>query len=148
VLVGVGDVGLNQIYAVQSPPQVLAAYDPNLALQTNQQGNSIFPLAMYRYQVPNVKFPVTSGDTIQVSPLMENVAFQYQASPAQTNTLIQDPFIGVSTTLAGNHHLLWLWVRDTQPQISGARYQYVLVHFNKDTHEIDELIMSSQVDVP
>jgi hypothetical protein len=148
VLVGVGDVGLNEIDVVQSPPLVRAAYDPNTALQTNQQGNAIFPLAMYRYQVPNANFPVTSGDTIQVSPLMENIAFQYLVTLGQTNTLIQDPFMGVSTTTAGNHHLLWLWVRDTQPQISGARYQYVLVRFKPNTHEIDQLILSSQVDVP
>jgi hypothetical protein len=149
VLVGVGDVGANRVETIQGPARVFAAFDPNLALQTNQQGASIFPLAMYRYQVPNVNFPVTSGDTIQVSPLMENIAFQYLGNATQTNTLIHDPFMGVSTTTpASNHNVLWLWVRDTQPQISGARYQYILVHFNKDRHEIDQLITSSQVDVP
>ena len=149
VLLGFGDTGFTEINLSPNPPRILAMYDPNLALQTNQFGNSIFPVAMYRYQVPNGNFPTTSGDTIQVSPLMENVAYQYLSMQFQpTNTLIQDPFIGVSTTVDNSgHHLLWLWLRDTQPQISGARYQYVLVRF-KPNHEVDQLIPSSVVDVP
>src|SRR4029077_18606965 len=103
----------------------------------------------YRYQVPNANFPTTSGDTIQVSPLMENIAYQFVPG-APTNTLVQDPFVGVSTTLdnTSGHHFLWLWLRDTQPQISGARYQYVLVRFKPETREIEQLIPSSLVDVP
>ncbi len=149
VLVGVGNVGLNEITINPGPPRIYSAFDPNSALQTNQLGSNIFPVAMYRYQVPNANFLTTSGDTIQVSPLMENVAYQYIGGiGGGTNTLVQDPFVGVSTTLDNaGHHLLWLWLRDTQPQISGARYQYILVRF-KANHEIDQLIPASLVDVP
>jgi len=42
---------------------------------------------------------------------------------------------------------LFVWLIDTQPQISGAGYQYVVVHFGAD-HEIDQLIPSNEVDVP
>jgi hypothetical protein len=152
VLVGVADVGPgttggNPIH-IQNPPTITFAYNPNSALQTDKHGTNIFPVAMYRYQVPNANFPVTSGDTIQVSPLMENIAYQFSNVDGRTNTLVQDPFVGVSTTSTNAiHNFLWLWLRDTQPQISGARYQYVLVRF-KPNHEIDQLIPSSQVDVP
>ena len=103
---------------------------------------------MYRYQVPNANFPTTSGDTIQVSPLMENIAYQLSGVPGQTtNTFVLDPFV-TGTTLADNSfRYLWLWLEDTQPIISGARYQYVLVHFGPN-HEIDQLIPSNPVDVP
>jgi hypothetical protein len=152
VLVGVGNVGPgttggNPIH-IQNPPTITAAYDPNSALQTNQLGSNIFPVVMYRYQVPNTNFPATSGDAIQVSPLMEKIAYQSSTSGNITTITIHDPFIGVSTTTLGNAaNYLWLWLRDTQPQISGARYQYVLVRF-KPNHEIDQLIPASLVDVP
>jgi hypothetical protein len=146
VLVGFGNVGPNEMNVAQLPPTVLAAYDPNSSLQTNQFGETIFPCAMYRYQVPNGNFPVVSGDSIQVSPLMEQIAYQ-QSTGGTTTTTIQDSFIAVATTANGGNHFAWLWLRDTQPQISGARYQYVLVRFNKG-HEIDQLIPSNTVDVP
>jgi hypothetical protein len=100
---------------------------------------------MYRYQTPNANFPTVSGDVIQVAPLMENIAYQIQAGPSVTNTIVQDPFIA-STSLTDFHNI-YFWLRDTQPQISGARYRYVLVRF-KENHEIDQLILSNEVDVP
>jgi len=150
VLVGTATLGQTEVIVNQGPPRIFAAYDPNAALSKDAGGHSIFPCAMYRYQVPNPNFPVVSGDTIQVSPLMENIAYQIMGGGlgVPTNTIIHDPFLGASTTIDGSGHHLWLWLRDTQPQISGARYEYVLVHFNPDNHEIDQLIPSNEVDVP
>jgi hypothetical protein len=148
VLVGFAALGFTEVNVRQGPARVFAVYDPNTAIETNVAGSTIFPCAMYRYQVPNAMFPKTSGDIIQVSPLMENIAYQISGGAGlPTNSIIQDPFIGASATSdnAGNH--LWLWLRDTQPIISGARYKYVLVRFNQ-AHEIDELIPSNEVDVP
>ncbi len=62
-------------------------------------------------------------------------------------TVIFDPFVTATTTADSTHRYLYLWLQDTQPQISGARYKYVLVRF-KPNHEIDQLIPSSEVDVP
>ena len=77
---------------------------------------------------------------------MENIAYQISTSVTQTNTVILDPFIAGTTYNDGNNNL-YLWLKDNQPVISGARYKYILVHFNSN-HEIDQLIPSNEVDVP
>jgi hypothetical protein len=50
--------------------------------------------------------------------------------------------------MSGVYPNVYLWLRDMQPQISGARYKYILVRFNPVTHEIDQLIPSNEVVVP
>lgn len=54
---------------------ISAFFDPNSAVSTNDQNEPLFPCVLYRYQVPNANFPTTSGDVIQVSPLMETIAY-------------------------------------------------------------------------
>ncbi|MBU6410868.1 MAG: hypothetical protein KGR98_10825, partial [Verrucomicrobia bacterium] len=142
VLIGSGNVGREFNLQLK---EIYGAVDPNALLETNGAGDAIFPCALYRYQVPNTNFPTVSGDVIQVSPLMEKIAYQQTSIPGQTtNTFVQDPFVAVSA----NYPYLFLWLRDTQPQVSGATYKYILVRFNPVTHEIDQLIPSSEVDVP
>jgi len=127
----------------------LTNLDPLTLVGANVLNQSFFPAALYRYQVPTAAYPTVSGDTIQVSPLMEKIAYQYTGVQGKTgNTVIQDPFV-VATTMPVSDTLryLFVWLIDTQPQISGAGYQYVVVHFGAD-HEIDQLIPSNEVDVP
>jgi len=132
----------------QGNVRVGALLDPATIIETNAFGGSIFPCAMYRYQVPSPSFPSTSGDTIQVSPLMENIAYQVAGSAAgPTNTYILDPFVAASSYADNTYNHLYLWLKDNQPVISGARYKYILVHFGPN-HEIDQLIPSNEVDVP
>ncbi len=131
----------------EKTPIVGVPFDPVSMLLTNALGDSLFPCAMYRYQVKNALFPTPSGDVIQVSPLMEKIAYQLSGSQGQTNTLILDPFVTCTSSTSGGHNYLYLWLVDTQPQISGARYKYVLVRF-KGNHEVDQLIPSNEVDVP
>lgn len=128
----------------QNVVYVGGSFNPMAVLATNALGQTLFPSVMYRYQVPNANFPTVSGDVIQVSPLMENIAYQANAN----STAIHDPFIETSVvSLTDNFLILYLWLRDTQPQISGARYRYVLVRF-KENQEIDQLIQSNEVEVP
>ena len=154
VLIGFGSIGGAKYSQQGYPVQIDAAVDPNALLLTNQFGEAIFPCAMYRFQVPNVNFATTSGDVIQVSPLMENIAYQLSESgvPGGTNTIIHDPFVAVTVTggavgTTASTSTLWLWLKDNQPQISGARYKYVLVRF-KANREIDQLIPTNEVEVP
>ncbi len=105
----------------QGPPSVNGNFDPNSGLETNQYGDSIFPCAMYRTQVPNANFPVTSGDAIQVSPLMEKIAYEISSSAGSpTRTIIHDPFIGVSQSSVNGGIILWLWIRDNPSPKSPA----------------------------
>lgn len=127
---------------------IYSEYDPLTALGTNLFGEAIFPCVLYRYQVPNVNFPATSGDVLQVSPLMEKIAYATTGVPGQAKqTIIADPFLCETTSTDNSGHYLWFWLRDTQPQISGARYKYVVVRFRPD-HEIDQIIPTNEVEVP
>jgi hypothetical protein len=151
-LLGFGTFGSVQYNVVSNSTRVFTLFDPNTLLLTNQFGEGIFPFAMYRFQVPNANFPSTSGDVIQVAPLMENIAYQTNGNPGQlSSTTIQDPFVVAtvvgSTGIAATPTTLYLWLKDSQPQISGARYKYVLVRF-KANREIDQLIPTNEVEVP
>jgi len=147
VLIGYHAFSPRTTVSIKGNPRVLGVVDPLSMLETNGFGGSIFPCAMYRYQVANGSSLSPSGDTIQVSPLMENIAYQLSSSASQpTNTVILDPFIAGTIYNDGNNNL-YLWLKDNQPVISGARYKYVLVHFDSN-HEIDQLIPSNEVDVP
>jgi len=106
---------------------------------------------LYRYQVANANFPTVSGDVIQVSPLMENIAYQQvniQGTAYFVYAAIADPFIAVTGANTGSGNEVYLWIRDTQPQISGASYKYILAHFDPVAHEIDQLIPSNVTQVP
>ena len=136
-LAGAGKTG----FTLHSPTQTGVLF-------TNAVSGSLFPVAMYRYQVTNENFPEVSGDIIQVTPLMENIAYELRnMAGGITNTYVQDPFIVVTASNAGGASPLYFWLLDTQPQISGARYRYLLVRF-KSNREIDQIIPSNEVDVP
>src|SRR5262249_23321146 len=132
VLIGFGQFGDVQYDLRGEAPRIFAPLNPNAMLLTNQFGEAIFPCALYRFQVPNANFPNRFGDIIEVSPLMEVIAYQLMSVlGAPPSTIIHDPFVAVTitsipSTLALPSTLL-LWLKDTQPQISGARYKYVLV---------------------
>ena len=130
----------------EGSPRIGTIMDPLSLIETNIYGGSLFPCAMYRYPISNAGGAPPSGDTIQVSPLMENIA--YQITGTQTaNTVILDPFIATTSYSDATYNYLYLWLKDNQPVISGSRYKYILVHFGSN-HEIDQLIPSSEVYVP
>ena len=124
--------------------------DPLSLIETNVNGGSLFPCAMYRYTVSNAGGAPPSGDTIQVSPLMENIAYQLSGSASQsTNTIILDPFIAVTSSTDATFNYIYFWLKDNQPVISGSRYKYILVHFGANpNHEVDQLVPSNEVNVP
>lgn len=128
--------------------------DPVSWLYTNSTGASVLPVVLYRVQVPNANYPAVSGDVIQVSPLMERIAYApvpysefLGAGPAAA---IYDPFILVrNETPPGTidrTFLYNLYLTDTQPVVLGAAYRYLLVRF-KENWEIDRIIPTNDVEV-
>ncbi|MEY2407972.1 MAG: hypothetical protein QOF48_642 [Verrucomicrobiota bacterium] len=124
--------------------------DPMTWLFANALGQTAFPVCLYRYQVTNAMYPVVSGDLIQVSPLMERIAYGIVAfneflgsGPAAA---IYDPFIVMTRASGANPAIYGIYLVDTQPVILGARYRYLLVRF-KDNHEIDQVIPTNEVEV-
>lgn len=150
VLVGFGHVASRVVGGKERAQfQMIGLYDPNTWFLTNAAGAPLFPVALYRYQTPNAKYPFVSGDVTQVSPLMEQIAFGTNGVPGQiVYTVLYDPFMTATAVSDGNGgNYVYLWLRDTQPQISGARYKYLLVRFKPD-REIDQIVPTTEVEVP
>ena len=110
----------------------------------------ILPVVLYRVQIANTNFPNVPGDVVQVSPLMEQVAY----TPFGLSKIsVTDPFVAVlhksdndlpRTATNFDHDILLL---DRQPVIKGARYKYLLVRFTPGK-EIERVIVTNTVDVP
>lgn len=118
--------------------------NPLSYLHTNNLGEKLFPAAMYRVQVANTAFPQVSGDVVQVTPLMEQIAYSVDSS---ITIALKDPFIRLKPSTAGTVALpAQMYLIDTQPVVFGAKYIYLLVRFN-DVHEIKEIVPSTFVEV-
>jgi hypothetical protein len=101
---------------------------PSEYVYTDQNGGgSLLPFVLYRYQVPNAKFPNAPGDVVQVSPLIEDIAY----GPAFDTTYVRDPFIDVVLKTYEDEGRAYLYLMDTQPVVRGAKYRYLLVQFGR-----------------
>jgi len=157
VLVGAALFTSNDASGVRDQPQWIAGpTDPMSLLFTNRSGEKLFPMVLYRYQLSNSMFPNVSGDIVQVSPLLENIAYELtnycvmygQGRICYTNSLLRDSYVVYDRLMTNdNLHIFFMFVRDTQPVISGARYRYLLVRFKKNG-EIAEVIPTEAMDVP
>jgi hypothetical protein len=109
----------------------------------------LFPVVVYRTQVTNAAFPSVSGELIQVTPLMEQIAFQRQAL-AGGNSLVhvQDPFVRLIPVEETPGAMNWsLYLLDTQPVLEAASYQYFLVRLDADTREITEVVPTNAIEL-
>ncbi len=118
---------------------------PATYLYLNGNGDPILPVTMYRYQVPNAAVPDVSGSLIQVTPLLEEIAFRNSSS--YPGIELRDPFIALEWVpgALGPHQDIYLL--DTQPAITQASYRYLLVRFRPD-HEIDKVLVTQPVTAP
>lgn len=142
--------------ALGQPAIVGQPANPMKWLAKDQHGDSLFPLVVYRYQETNQFFPKVSGDLTQVTPMMENIAYNIHVDLNDGNsTYIYDPFIDVYSAslldipdIGGGNILARnaIVLLDTQPVVLGARYRYLLVRFGED-REITEVFVTPSVDV-
>ncbi len=96
---------------------------------------SLFPCALYRYQLPNELYPSVSGDVYQVSPLMEGIAHKTVNGDLE----IYDPFVADSVAAPNEGEIHVMYLLDTQPLVKGALYRHLLVRFT-DLGEIRQVI--------
>jgi hypothetical protein len=139
-----------------------AFFSDSNQVSTPQSVSDLLPAVLYREQVANAKFPTVSGDVIQVSPMMEQIAYQ---SPRIVNNqqrpglTIWDPHIGIVSSKyrpfiigAPNEgaasYFIDLYLLDTQPVQKGAAYRYSLVRFSATNGEIEEVIPAGTVTIP
>ena len=121
---------------------------PESFIYTNGQGNSLFPAVLYRFQVASPALPQVSGDLVQVSPLMKDIAAVTTNVPnVGVFTRVDDPFIRVTGLgqVAGTKERS-LVLLDTTPVILGANYAYLLVRFD-DAGEVINVIPTTLVEV-
>jgi len=92
---------------------------------------------------------------VQVSPLMETIAYRLENRGGQLGTVaaIYDPFVAVISEGGTNNPLKGIYLLDTQPVIRGASYQYLLVRFHPvggpgPAGEIHEVMPINVVEVP
>ena len=119
--------------------------------ETGKFAGTLLPYALFRYQVPNAKFPAVSGDVTQVSPMMEEIAYQTgtysSGGPAVPAHIVKDPFIaGIPhPSIPDNGDTLgaYLYALDRQPAVRGAEYKYLFVRFKGRTREIDRIVPAS-----
>jgi hypothetical protein len=123
--------------------------NPVVNFYKKPDGQTVLPVALYRYQVPNASFPNVSGDLTQVSPLMETIAAQVTTmQPWGLVTIVHDPFVLIRPLSPGSlvPSRYDIFLLDTQPVIAGARYAYLLVRFGAN-REIEEVIPTNEVEL-
>lgn len=158
----VGAADLNGTNYFYYQPTTALEVDPTRFLfrriSANPQHNDqpLLPIVVYRQQVTNANFPKVSGSLIQVTPLIERLAWSF--FPGINGALYIPPRTSVADTLiaAGNERIpfsdhwipaYYVYLRDQQPLMVGATYQYFVMHMN-DKHEIAEIISAGAVTIP
>lgn len=124
---------------------------PEAFVYTNSQGQSLLPTALYRFQVASPALPNVSGDLVQVSPLMRDIAVVTTNVPdLGVFTRIDDPFVRLTALgqIPGgeNKTSRALVLLDTTPVIIGANYAYLLVRFD-DAGEVVNVVPTTLVEV-
>jgi hypothetical protein len=105
---------------------------------------TVLPVVLYRTQIPDpANWTEVPGDIVQVSPLMETIAGEHVSG----GYIIYDPFIHVEWSVL-DQTKSDIFLLDTQPQIAGARYSYILVLFDPETKEIFKVIPAGSVNIP
>lgn len=125
------------VYAPRSSSRGFRRHNPN-AHVLRPLGNGVTQVqgvVVYRQQVANDLFPVVSGDTLQVTPLIRAIAWVPTAIEGdRTGARLVDPFFGITVDSEKGTTVkhLNLWLLDTQGVVDGARYHYYLVCFGLD----------------
>jgi hypothetical protein len=99
----------------------------------------LLPCVVYRYQLPNDRYPKVSGDLVQVTPLLRNIAARDEVltplggGAPRTYTVVYDPYFKFDTTRKR------VLIHVPQPKVAYATYRYVLLLFREDG-EIDSAV--------
>jgi hypothetical protein len=115
-----------------------------------RNGEPILPIVVYRQQVTNAFFPRVSGDVAQVSPMIERIPWQSLEAFNEPDSLrIPDRLFAVRFELGPGlpNGANYLYLRDQQPVLLGARYRYFVMRF-KTNREVDYIIPAGEVEIP
>lgn len=140
-----GDIDNDGRYAFFVQPiatRLRFGFDSYVDQRYGFRGPTRLPAVLYRRQTPNEAWPNVSGEIIQVTPLVSNIAMKIEDDG---NTwVLKDPFIAASidkATVVGMPDgelpvsAVGLYLLDTTPRLAGAAYTYFLVCFSETTGE-------------
>jgi hypothetical protein len=133
-------------------------FDPNRQVfrlaQDNTALSQLLPCVLYRHRVKNASDPGIENDLVQVTPMMESIAYGFATgsapNPAGLDTVVYDPFVAlVNNGFYSGKYQIGIYLKDTLPVVSGATYRYLLVRFDPVTKEPrDVLPISNALAVP
>jgi hypothetical protein len=115
-----------------------------------RNGEPLLPIVVYRQQVTNALFPKVSGDVAQVSPMVERIPWQsFEAFNDPFTLIIPDRLLATRFEFVPGlpNGATYLYLRDQQPVLLGARYRYFVVRF-KANREVDYIIPAGEVEIP
>ncbi|TVR54037.1 MAG: hypothetical protein EA425_02605 [Puniceicoccaceae bacterium] len=140
------DGGIFPLPTTQPPLNYLYQFDGLSPGMVTGEGRSLLPMVIYRYQVPTASQPNVPGDLIQVSPLLEDIAYLDRpfGDAGDYNVVIDPYFTGVPDPERPDR--LIIYARDTQPVLFGEAYRYLLVRFRPDG-EIDRVITTQTLNL-
>lgn len=146
---------ITQVYVQVSTCHLAFSADPvgDFIFTSASSQAPLFPVMLYRYQVTNATTTRVSGDIVQVSPLIEEIAlFENPYALSAPSNYICDPFVRVLLPTAQLNDprdikTYEIFLVDTQPVISGASYVYLLVQFDA-TGEPVRVIPLDKVTIP
>ena len=114
-----------------------------------RNGQLLLPIVVYRQQVANAAFPRVSGSLTQVTPLIETLP--HSAVPvvgtSEIDVTIYDRLIAAGYEVVKDITGYYLYLRDQQPVILGASYQYFVVRLD-EKREVSEIIPAGTVTLP
>jgi len=124
----------------------------NAPSDPTRNGQPLFPMVIYRQQITNQNFPRVSGNLTQVTPLMDQIPYIRGGPGDAVRITIPDLLMAAGTESYGNFDQLpitgsFLYVRDQQPVMLGASYQYFVVRFETN-REVSEIISAGSVTIP
>ncbi|MGJ8723769.1 MAG: hypothetical protein ACSHYB_04360 [Roseibacillus sp.] len=135
------DGGINHI-----PSRILDSPGYSYNIFTTEEGESLLPFTLYRYQVPNAFFPLVSGDVAQVAPLLEKLRTHEVNESGKDYLEIQDPLITIVKDPESPKEF-GIYLIDSQGVVEGYTYVYLLVRFREDG-EVDRTIPTNPLTIP
>ena len=123
----------------------------NAPSDPTRNGQSLFPIVIYRQQVTNQNFLRVSGNLTQVTPLMDQIPYTRSVPTDFIAITVPDLLMAAGTESDDVSNLIYsasfLYVRDQQPVILGASYQYFAARFDTN-REVSEIIPAGTVAIP
>lgn len=106
------------------------------AVEGEREYRKLLPCVVYRYQLPNTKFPKVSGNVTQVGPLIKGIAFRNEPIGGTDYTVVYDPYFSFDPLTKR------IYLKPPQPLMENAKYRYLLVLID-DNGEIDSIVPTS-----